>query len=196
MRIDKLDDVTQERLHPVDLLQNQVLYDCYSSAIYALLEEETVLDSSDKLFKGLLQMYNSKRDGYRLLQDLLAATLLVPAQNVGQLSTPPTVTQSTTPYDFACELEEFFACQEQRGRSYAIREKLMMYLQGMQQEETLHTQASTQLIFDLKQIPEDEVTPIPIRLAFPNNLPLTLLTTAETMNSHQHATINVTRSTT
>ena len=195
VRIDKLDDVTQERLHPMDLLHNQVLYDCYSSAIYARLEEETVLDSSDKLFKGLLQMYNSKRDGYRLLQDLLAATLLVPAQNVGQLSTPPTVTQGTTPYDFACELKEFFACQEQRGRSYATREKSMMYLQGMQQE-TLHTQASTQLIFDLKQIPEDEVTPIPIRLAFPNNLPLTLLTTAETMNAHQHATINVTRSTT
>ena len=195
VRIDKLDDVTQERLHPEDLLHNPVLYDCYSSAIYARLEEETVLDNSDKLFKGLLQMYNSKRDGYRLLQDLLAATLLVPAQNVGQLSTPPTVTQGTTPYDFACELKEFFACQEQRGRSYATREKSMMYLQGMQQE-TLHAQASTQLIFDLKQIPEDEVTPIPIRLAFPNNLPLTLLTTAETMNAHQHATINVTRSTT
>ena len=194
VRIDKLDDVTQERLHPAELLQTPVLYDCYSSAIYARLEEETVLDSSDKLFKGLLQMYNSKRDGYQLLQDLLAATLLVPAQNVGQLSTPPTVQQGTTPYDFACELKEFFACQEQRGRSYAIREKSMMYLQGMQQE-TMHTQALTQLIFDLKQIPDDDATRIPIRLAFPNNLTLTLLTTAETMKAHQHATINVTRST-
>jgi hypothetical protein len=186
--------VTQERLHPEDLLDHPVLYDCYGSAIYARLEEETVLDSSDKLSKGLLQMYNSKCDGYRL-QDLLAATLLVPAQNVSKLSTPPTVTQGTTPYDFACELKEFFACQEQRGRSYATREKSMMYLQGMQQD-TLHTQASTQLIIELKQILEDSVTQIPIRLAFPNNLPLTLLTIAETMNAHPHAKINVTRSTT
>ena len=40
------------------------------------------------------------------------------------------------------------------------------------------------------------MTQIPIRLAFPNNLPLTLLTTAEMMNAHPHAKINVTRSTT
>ena len=68
IRIDKLDDITQERLHPEDLLHDPVLYNSYSSAIYARLEIETVLDPSDKLYQGLLLMYNSKRDGYRLLQ--------------------------------------------------------------------------------------------------------------------------------
>jgi hypothetical protein len=194
LRIDKLDDVTQERLHPADLLEDPTLYDRYSSAIYARLEEDGVLDPSDQLYQGLLQMYNSKRDGYRLLQDILATTLLVPSKNIGQLSTPPTVQQGTTPYDFACQLKEFYACQLQHNRTYTVREQATMFLQGMQ-HATPFTHAATQLLHDMHQIPDD--IPLPLRLAFPNNLPLTLLTSAETMRSHSStsATINVTRST-
>ncbi|KAI2502314.1 hypothetical protein MHU86_12118 [Fragilaria crotonensis] len=194
LRIDKLDDVTQERLHPADLLEDPTLYDRYSSAIYARLEEDGVLDPSDQLYQGLLQMYNSKRDGYRLLQDILATTLLVPSKNIGQLSTPPTVQQGTTPYDFAWQLKEFYACQLQHNRTYTVREQATMFLQGMQ-HATPFTHAATQLLHDMHQLPEG--VPLPLRLAFPNNLPLTLLTSAETMRSHSStsATINVTRST-
>ena len=194
IRIDKLDDINQERLHPAELLQDQSLYERYSSAIYARLEEEGVLDPTDHLYQGLLQMYNSKRDGYRLLQGILATTLLVPATNLGQLSTPPTVQPGTTPYDFACQLKEFYACQLQRNRTYTIREQATMFLQGMQQASSFN-HAATQLLHDLQQLPE--AAPLPLRLAFPSNLPLTLLTSAETMRAHSKtsAIINVTRST-
>ena len=39
-----------------------------TAAIYARHEEEDVLDPSDRLYEGLLQMYNSKRDGNTVLK--------------------------------------------------------------------------------------------------------------------------------
>ena len=114
-----------------------------------------------------------KRDGYRLLQDILATILLVPSMNIGQHSTPPTVQQGTTPYNFACLLKEFYACQLQHNCTYTVREEATMFLQGMQ-HASLFTHAATQLLHNMHQIP-DEI-PLPLRLAFPKNLPFTLLT--------------------
>jgi hypothetical protein len=61
------------------------LYDRYSTAIYARLEEEDVLDSSEPLYVGLLQMYNSRRNGYALLKAILATTLMVHTHDLGWL---------------------------------------------------------------------------------------------------------------
>jgi hypothetical protein len=52
IRLDRLDD-EEENLYPTGLReQDPQLYDDYSSAIYARLEEEGVLDPQDPLYKG------------------------------------------------------------------------------------------------------------------------------------------------
>ena len=66
-------DIERETLYPTGLYDSDLdlLYDRYSAAIYARLEEEDVLDPSEALYVGLLQMYNSRRDGYALLKAIL-----------------------------------------------------------------------------------------------------------------------------
>ena len=89
IRFDRLDD-EDENLYPADLReQDPQLYDDYSSDIYARLEEEGVLDPQDPLYKGMLEVYNSRRDGYALLKGILAATVMVQSKDLGALSTPP-----------------------------------------------------------------------------------------------------------
>ena len=73
------------------------LYNNYSSAIYARLEEDGVLDPHDPLYKGLLEVYNSRRDGYALLESILAATVMVQSKDLGALSTPPHPNQDPRP---------------------------------------------------------------------------------------------------
>ena len=111
VRIDRLED-EGETLYPMELHDlNLALHHRYSAAIYARLEEEDVLDPMEPLFVGLLQMFNSRRDGYALLKAILATTLMVHTQDIGSLSTPPTAQPGTTPYDFACSLNEFYRGQ-------------------------------------------------------------------------------------
>jgi hypothetical protein len=89
VRLDRLDD-EEENLYPSGLREQEPqLYEDYSSAIYARLEEDGVLDPNDPLYRGLLEVYNSRRDGYALLKGILAATVLVQAKDLGALSTPP-----------------------------------------------------------------------------------------------------------
>ena len=73
--IDSLND-ERETLYPVGRLYetDPDLHDRYSTAIYARLEEDDVLDSSDKLYMGLLQMYNSRHNGYALVKAIHATT--------------------------------------------------------------------------------------------------------------------------
>jgi hypothetical protein len=97
-------DSAQEQLYPMDTLTDEQLRDRYSAAIYARLEEEGTLDPGDPMYQGLLQMFNSTRDGYSLLKALLAATLVVDSKNIGIINTPPQATQGTNPYEYAVQL--------------------------------------------------------------------------------------------
>ena len=149
IRIDRLGDV-RETLYPAELYaQDTELHERYSAAIYARLEEEDVLDPSDRLYEGLLQMYNSKRGGYTVLKALLASTLMVQNQDLGRLCTPPTAHPGATPIEFACSLKEFYQSQRQLNRSYTEREQAMMFLQGMATNPSFLL-AAQQLIHDLQ----------------------------------------------
>ena len=122
IRIDRLSDL-RETLYPAELYaQDTELHERYSAAIYARLEEEDVLGPTDRLYEGILQMYNSKRDGYTVLKALLASTLMVQNQDLGRLSTLPTAHPDATPIEFACNLKEFYQSQRQFNRSYTERE--------------------------------------------------------------------------
>ena len=104
IRLDRLDQEEETLLYPPGLDHNPQLYDGYSSAIYARLEEEGVLDPTNPLYKGLLlEVYNSRRDGYALLIGILAATVLVQAKDLGALSTPPQPQPGSTPHNFASQ---------------------------------------------------------------------------------------------
>ena len=152
IRIDRLED-ERETLYPMELHDSDPgLHHRYSAAIYARLEEEDVLDPMEPLFVGLLQMYNSRRDGYALLKAILATTLMVHTQDIGSISTPPTAQHGTTPYEYACSLNEFYRGQQQFNRSYTTREQATMYLQGMANDPT-YTTAAQQLMHDIQQIP-------------------------------------------
>ena len=81
MRLDRLDE-EDENVYPTGLReQDPQLYDDYSSAIYARLEEDGVLDPQDPLYRGLLEVYNSRRDGYALLKGILAVTVMVQSKD-------------------------------------------------------------------------------------------------------------------
>ena len=107
IQLDRLDD-EEENLYPTGLWeQDPQLYDHYSSAVYARLEEEGVLDPQDPLYKELLEVYNSRRDGYALLKGILAATVMVQSKDLGALSTPPQPQPGSTPHNFASRLNDF-----------------------------------------------------------------------------------------
>ena len=195
MRIDRLDD-NREQLYLDGLYENdpQMFHD-YSAAIYARLEEENVLDPSESLYEGLLDIYNSRRNGYALLKVILAATLMFHAHDIGKLSTPPTAHPGMTPYEFAGNLNDFYRRQRQCDRAYTQMEQAMMFLQGMSNLPSF-TNATQQLIHELKQIPP--TIPLPRKYCYPA-LPQTLMahpaaqqvTRTDTNPSRTAATINV-----
>ena len=194
VRIDRLED-DNETLYPTEMHDlDPGLHNRYSAAIYARLEEEDVLDSTEPLFVGLLQMFNSRRDGYALLKAILATTLMVHTQDLGRLSTPPTAQPGTTPYEYACSLNEFYRGQRQFNRSYTTREQATMYLQGMANDPA-YTMAAQQLMHDIQQLPEN--TPLPTRYCTPA-LPLTLLAhpaAIQETRGRTAASLNVTQAT-
>ena len=123
VRLNRLDE-EDENLYPFGLRdQDPQLYDDYSSAIYARLEEDGVLDPHDPLYRGLLEVYNSRRDGYALLKGILAATILVQAKDLGALSTPPQPQPGSTPHTFASRLNDFFASSNNTDESTRTRNR-------------------------------------------------------------------------
>jgi hypothetical protein len=127
------------------------MYDRYSAAIYARLEEDQVLDPDNQVYMGLLRLHNSTRDGYSVLKSILAATLLADIRNISVLSTPPTASPGTDPFLYAASLKEFFSHQAQLERHYHHKEQATMYLQAMQQQPK-YTAAATQVLHDLEQL--------------------------------------------
>ena len=108
LRIVHLDDPATT-VYPDTLRPGTSLYTKYTTAGYAWLEEDQVLDVNEHQYLGLLTMYSRSRDGYNLLKGLLAATLLTDAKNIlAQLSTPPSAGSSAHPYEYASQLDEFF----------------------------------------------------------------------------------------
>jgi hypothetical protein len=191
-RLDKED----ENLYPLGLRETEPqLYDDYSSAIYARLEEDSVLDPHDPLYKGLLEVYNSRHDGYYvLLKGILAATVMVQSKDLGALSTPPQPQPASTPHNLLPVLT-FFRGQQQCGRICKDKEQAMMYLQGMMREPT-YMAATQQLMYKLQSFPDTGT--LPTRFSYPT-ISMTLLThpmvlRATNVLSSQSATINVTQS--
>ena len=148
--VHKLDDPT-EVLYPSTLGEDPHMYDRYSAAIYARLEEDQVLDPDNQVYMGLLRLHNSTRDGYSVLKSILAATLLADIRNISVLSTPPTAAPGTDPFLYAASLKEFFSHQAQLERHYHHKEQATMYLQAMQQQPK-YTAAATQMLHDLEQL--------------------------------------------
>ena len=126
---------------------------------YARLEEEGVLDPQDPLYKGLLEVYNSRRDGYALLKGILAATVLVQAKDLGALSTPPQPQPGSTPHNFASRLNDFFRGQQQCGCIYKDKEQAVMYLQQGMMQETTYTAATQPLTYELQPFPDSGTLP-------------------------------------
>ena len=118
-QVHNLDD-PDEILYPQSLVGYPHMYDRYSAAIYARLEEDQVLDPDNKIYMGLLQLYNSTRDGYSMLKSILAATLLADLQNISVLTTPPMAPPGTDPFVYAASLKEFFSHQAQLERNYHL----------------------------------------------------------------------------
>ena len=193
LNVHKLDS-NHEHLYPSDMEQEYDLRERYSAAIYARLEEDGILDTSDQMYMGLLQMYNSTRDGYSLLKALLAATVMVESKNVGILNTPPMAVPGSNPYGYAVQLQEFYRLQNHNGRGYPPQEQALMYLQAMQRIEA-YTQAATQLIQELEQVAPLRTSTVPSRFLFPQ-LPVTLATKQGLLGTDNHAPsahLNVTR---
>ena len=188
-QVHKLDDPA-EILYPQSLAGDPHLYDRYSAAIYARLEEDQVLDPENKIYMGLLQLYNSTRDGYSMLKSILAATLLADLRNISVLSTPPTAASDTDPFVYAASLKEFFSHQAQLERHYHPKEQAMMYLQAMQQQPK-YTAAATQMLHDLEQA-KQQALPAQYRLS---QLPVAMVTHQGVLRSEPPTvTLNVTQS--
>ena len=197
LRIIHLDDpdiaVYPDTLHP-----GTPLYTKYTTAVYARLEEDQVLDVNEHQYLGLLTMYSRSRDGYNLLKGLLAATLMTDAKNIAQLCTPPPADSTAHPYEYASQLDEFFQYQTKFDRPYTQREQALMFLQGMSHVSRF-TSAAVQLLHDLDQCPPTSSLPtrfilhhIPITLA---SHPAALASTSSTLptGSYAPARLNVTR---
>ena len=169
------------------------MYDRYSAAIYARLEEDQVLDPDNKIYMGLLQLYNSTRDGYSMLKSILAATLLADLRNISVLSTPPTAMAGTDPFVYAASLKEFFSHQAQLERHYNLKEQAMMYLQAMQQQSK-YTAAAMQMLHDLEQVKLRSPQDLPAKYRL-SQLPVAMVTHQGVLRSEPPtATLNVTQS--
>lgn len=107
LSIENLEDPSNT-IYPDSLTTESPWFRKYSAPIYVRLEEEGILDPNEPIYRGKLQLYNQMRDGYSVLKSILAATLMVDAKNIGQLSTPPPVDQATHPFEYASLLQEFF----------------------------------------------------------------------------------------
>ena len=83
-QVHKLDDPL-ELLYPRALGDDPHMYDRYSAAIYARLEEDQILDPENQVYMGLLRLHNSTQDGYIVLKSILAATLLAEIHNISVL---------------------------------------------------------------------------------------------------------------
>ena len=108
----------------------------------------------DHIYMGILEMYNSSRDGYQVLRSLLTSTLVVDAKDVGTLlSTTPTLTTGVSAYEYGTQLYEFFCQQHCCLRTYTDREQAYyMYLQVMQTDPNCAT-AALHIVQDLEKIP-------------------------------------------
>ena len=199
LRIVHLDD-PDTAVYPDTLRPGTPLYTKYTTAVYARLEEDQVLDVNEHQYLGLLTMYSRSRDGYNLLKGLLAATLMTDAKNIAQLSTPPPADSTAHPYEYASQLDEFFQYQTKFDRPYTPREQALMFLQGMSQVSRF-TSAAVQLLHDLDQCPPMSALPtrfilhhIPITLA---SHPAALASTSTTFPTGPYAParLNVTRAT-
>lgn len=195
LQIENLEDPMMT-VYPTDrLARDSPVYSKYSAAIYARLEEEGILDPTEPIYRGLLQMYNRTRDGYNLLKAILAATLMVEAKNLSLLSTPPPVDSTAHPFEYASQLQEFFQFQTKYQRHYTDREQVLMFLQGMQQVRR-YALSAAQLVHDLEQHPP--TGPLAHRLCF-LQIPITLDSHPATLpmpspsEAYAPARLNVTR---
>ena len=199
LRIVHLDDPATT-VYPDSLCPGTPLYTKYTTAVYARLEEDQVLDINEHLYLGLLTMYSRSRDGYNLLKGLLVATLLTDAKNIAQLSTPPPADSTAHPYEYASQLDEFFQYQAKFDRTYTHREQALMFLQGMRQVSKF-TAAAVQLMHDLEQCPAADhlltrfiLNHIPITLAS-HPAAIAPLPPSSITNQYAPARLNVTRAT-
>jgi hypothetical protein len=64
--LEKLEDLS-EHVYPADIDPTSYYHGRYSAAIYTRLEDPGVLDPHDHIYMGILEMYNSSRDGYKVL---------------------------------------------------------------------------------------------------------------------------------
>jgi hypothetical protein len=76
-------------VYPADIDPTSYYHGRYSAAIDAHLKDPDVLEPHDHIYMGILEMYNSLRDGYQVLRSLLTATLVVEAKDVGNHSPHP-----------------------------------------------------------------------------------------------------------
>ena len=129
LRIVHLDD-PDTAVYPDTLYPGNPLYTKFTTAVFARLEEEQVLDVTEHQYLGLFTMYSRSRDGYNLLKGLLAATLMTDAKNIAQLSTPPPADSTAHPYEYASQLDEFFHYQTKFDRPYTQHEQALMFLQA------------------------------------------------------------------
>jgi hypothetical protein len=198
LRIVHLDD-PDTVVYPDTLCPGTPLYTKYTTAVYARLEEDQVLDVNEHQYLGLLTMYSRSRDGYNLLKGLLAATLMTDAKNIAQLSTPPPADSTAHPYEYASQLDEFFQYQTKFDRPYTPREQALMFLQGMSRVSRF-TAAAVQLLHDMDQCPP--LAPLPTRFIL-HHIPITLAshpaaltptpTVSTALSPYAPARINVTR---
>ena len=157
LNLDGLEDLT-EHVYPAESDSSSYLHGRYSAAIYSRLEEGHVLDPSEPIYAGLMEMHNSTRDGYELLRSLLTATLAMDAKDISTISTPPTWSPGSSAYAYGARLLDFFRSQQRLQRDFTDREQASMYLHNMQADPQ-YAPTVVHILHDIGQLPADARLP-------------------------------------
>jgi hypothetical protein len=80
------------------------LYQLYSSAIYTKLEEDGALSITITAYQGLLKQFSLRRDGYKVLKEIMRPFIPSSQQPAMSANTPPTFGPPECLHDYASDL--------------------------------------------------------------------------------------------
>jgi hypothetical protein len=155
-----------------DSLLDPNLYQLYSSSIYAKLEEDGALSATITAYQGLLKQFSLRRDGYKVLKEIMRPFIPSSQQPAMSANDPPTFGPPECLHTCASNLDTYFKLQISSDRVFTPFEQSQMYLDGLKTTPKYRATATT-LLRRLKEIQIQDL-PLPPKLTL-DDIPGTVL---------------------
>ena len=121
------------------------LYQLYSSAIYAKLEQDGALSVTIMAYQVLLKQFRLCRDSYKVLKEIMRPFILSSQQPAMSANTPPTFGPPECLHFYASNLSIYFELQLSSKRFFTPFEQSQIYLDGLKTNAKYRATATTLL---------------------------------------------------